>query len=99
MRNYILKDKTPILEPDIIKWGEWYSSAANKHVNRTDLPNDVYVSTVFLGIDHGFLGQGEPILFETMIFGGEHDQYQDRYTTWDEAEKGHEKAINIIFQS
>lgn len=27
-----------------------------------------YISTVFLGIDHNFLGKGGPILFETMVF-------------------------------
>ena len=46
------------------------------------------VSTVFLGLDHAFDG-GTPLLFETMIFGGEHDEYQERYATWDEAEAGH----------
>jgi len=32
-----------------------------------------------------------------MIQGGEHDMYQERYSTWEEAEKGHEKAIRIVF--
>jgi hypothetical protein len=31
----------------------------------------VEVSTVFLGVDHNFFGVGGPILFETMIFGGD----------------------------
>lgn len=35
--------------------------------------------------------------FETMIFGGEHDQYQERYSTWDEAEAGHKRAIELVF--
>jgi hypothetical protein len=54
----------------------------------------VYVSTVFLGLDHSF-GEGPPQLFETMIFGGEHDEYQERYSTWDEAEAGHKKACKL----
>jgi len=34
-------------------------------------------------------------LFETMIFGGEHDQYQVRYSTWDDALNGHQFAVNL----
>lgn len=94
MKNYILNGKIPVIEPSIIKWGEWYSSEANKHVDVTEF-DGVRISAVFLGLDHCYDG-GEPILFETMIFGGEHDQYQDRYSTWDEAVKGHKEAINLV---
>lgn len=52
------------------------------------------VSTVFLGIDHNF-GDGAPLLFETMIFGGKHNEYQRRYATWTEAEAGHKHAVSI----
>lgn len=39
----------------------------------------VLVSTVFLEIDHSFLGP--PLLFETMVFRGRCDGYQRRYHT------------------
>ena len=41
------------------------------------------VSTVFMGIDmgFGFLDGSPPILFETMIFGGDLDGTVDRYAT------------------
>lgn len=48
------------------------------------------ISTVFLGTMH--IGG----LFETMIFGGEHDQYQDRYYTKEAALEGHKKAIEKV---
>ena len=35
-------------------------------------------------------------IFETMIFGGEHDQWQDRYATWDQAVEGHKAAVNMV---
>ena len=61
---------------------------------------DVTVSTVFLGIDHSMVRpmdqEHEPILFETMIFGGEHHNYQQRYVTWDEAKAGHLEAVKLI---
>jgi hypothetical protein len=61
-----------------------------------DIINGHYVSTVFLGTDHDFFGQGVPLVFETMVF--EDDKigcqiYMDRYSTWDEALAGHNKAI------
>lgn len=67
---------------------------ADRKVRWTDLPNGVSVSTVFLGMDHSF-GGGPPLLFETMIFGGNHDRYHERYSTWAEAEAGHEKALRL----
>jgi len=57
--------------------------------------SDILISTVFLGIDHAF-GRGEPILFETMIFGGPDDGAQWRYKTWGEAEEGHKIICKMI---
>lgn len=90
--NYILDDKTPIECPDIIEWGKWFEKA-ERHVAKTEA-GDVKVSTVFLGLDHSF-GEGPPLLFETMIFGGDHDEEMWRYSTWDEAEQGHESACKV----
>ncbi len=36
---------------------------------------------------------GPPVLFETMIFGGPEHGYQERYTSWTEAEEGHKRAV------
>lgn len=66
------------------------------HVKLTEFKNRDRVSTVFLSLDHNW-GDGPPILFETMIFGGEHDGYQERYRTWEEAEEGHEIALAKYF--
>ena len=89
--KYILEGKTPRLVDNIIEWGEWLEHA-NCQVAETNLPDGVRVSTVFLGLDHNF-GEGAPILFETMIFGGKHDGYQESYSTWEEAEVGHKIAL------
>lgn len=57
-----------------------------------------YVSTVFLGIDHNFTGTAPgPVLFETMIFGGEFDGGQFRYCTYEEALQGHAEAVKTVF--
>lgn len=55
----------------------------------------IEVSTVFLGMDHGW-GDGPPILFETMVFGGPWDSDCERYCTWVEAEAGHAATVAKI---
>lgn len=93
--KYILNEDGSVrLEPDLMVWAEWFETA-KRHVALDELPGGVKVSTVFLGLDHSFGFSGAPILFETMIFGGEHDQYQDRYATREEAIAGHAKALAL----
>ncbi|CDT54045.1 conserved hypothetical protein [Vibrio coralliirubri] len=55
---------------------------------------DVVVSTVFLGLDHRHFGEGHPILFETMIFGGKDNDAQWRYCDWDTAAGHHAHLID-----
>jgi hypothetical protein len=90
--KYILAGKTPIKCGDILAWGKW-RDANNNQVART-VKGEVVVSTVFLGVDYAW--EGTPLLFETMIFGGEHDQDQWRHSTWEEAEEGHEAACLAV---
>lgn len=94
--KYILDGKTPI-PADLMQWGEWFETA-DRHVAKDQI-GDVGISTVFLGIDHRFADDGPPLIFETMIFGGEHDQYQTRASTWDEAERQHAEAVALVRSS
>ena len=64
-------------------------------VGSDQLPGDVFVSTVWLGINHNH-GSGPPLLYETMIFGGAHDQWQDRYSTRELARLGHERVVAAL---
>lgn len=53
------------------------------------------VSTVFLGLDHGWMhDSARPIVFESMIFGGPLDQVQERYSTRGEALAGHAVLVD-----
>lgn len=79
---------------DIMEWARLieqreYAEVAVDHVG------DVVVSTVWLGIDHNWLGHGPPIIFETMIFGGAFDRWQWRYCTDDQALVGHANAVRL----
>ena len=95
--KYILKDHKPILEPDLMKWGAWFETA-DRIVAKTEIVNEkdeIRISTVFLGLDHSF-GEGKPLLFETMVFGGKLDGEMDRYGTWEEAEQGHKNMVEKV---
>jgi hypothetical protein len=75
----------------------WRFQSGEERRVAVDEIGDVRVSTVFLGLDHGY--GGPPIIFETMIFGGPHDKYQERYSTWQEAEEGHRRAVVLVKQA
>ena len=89
-RHFILKNRE-LVPCDLMTWAMWYDSP-ERIVARDELAGDVSISTVFLGLDHQW-GDGPPLLFETMIFGGPHDGYQERCSTWDEAEAQHKVAV------
>jgi len=93
MAHYILDGKTPV-EVDLITWGRQFEEA-DRTVKKTEIDEDVTVSTVFLGLDRQF-GNGPPLIFETMVFGGEFDEQQRRYSTWDEAIEGHNQVVRKI---
>ena len=94
MYRFILKDKKPIPEPDPLKWANWFEDF-DQCIVKKDKVRNVNVSTVFLGLNHS-LNEKKPILFETMIFGGKHNCYQERYATWEQAEAGHERALIMV---
>jgi len=96
MRHYILQDKK-IVPVDLMTWAKWFETA-DRTVG-SSIINGAKISTVFLGIDHSFDG-GPPILWETMIFGGDHNQYQDRCSgNWEQAEAMHMKAVGMVIAS
>lgn len=84
------ENRTPVLVDDLMEWARRYEFDDRRVASSTI--GDVRVSTVFLGLDHQF-GEGPPLLFESMVFGGKFDGYQARYSTWAEAEAGHRIAF------
>jgi hypothetical protein len=88
----------------LMEWAEWFETA-ERHVALTPL-DEYTVSTVFLGLDHRWSGDGPPIVFETMIYGPKQEisllgrkrevpeflDYQERYCTYEQALEGHEAA-------
>ena len=95
MRYYILRaDGTPVPCDSLIAWALWLeSSGQERRVAHDQVADGIEVSTVFLGLDHNLLDSGPPILYETMVFGGPHDQLMKRYHTRAEAAAGHRRIV------
>jgi hypothetical protein len=94
MREYILEGKTPVQReyiPGTFK-------QRTKRVAYTDIDENIYVSTVFLTYDHNWEDVGPPLLFETMVFGarGIFERWLLRYSTWYQAEEGHDYTVRLI---
>jgi len=95
---YILKYRKPIPCSDRKKIGLIFKKG-RKRVRGTYI-GKYWVSTVFLGLDHGN-DPNEPLLFETMVFNDDSEEYFQeiecyRTTTWRKALKQHWLAVEEI---
>lgn len=84
---YTLRDRA-VVPCDVKEWERMFASD-ERIVARSTL-GEGSVSTVFLGLDHGF-GCGPQVFFETAIFAEGFAIY-GRCATWDEAETMHSNA-------
>ncbi len=94
MKNHlaILEGHTVIPIENCKIWAQKFEPSKRRVA--VDQVGEAEVSTVFLGLNHGT--DDSPLWFETMIFGGQHDQFQDRWKTWDQAEKGHQNIVALL---
>jgi len=100
-RHYLLDENKNPYEVSLEEGLKVYEDMSMKIVQQDRLDNGVFVSTVFLGLDHSWSDSlnHEPVLFETMIFEGPYDQYQVRYTTYNNALNGHKQALELVKKS
>jgi hypothetical protein len=95
--TYILNsDREPVQHPPNEAWFKWFGDLTNRRVAWTKINEDVYVSTVFIGIDRSYGSAPQPWLFETHVFGGEHDGEERFASTWKEAEKNHAEMVALV---
>jgi hypothetical protein len=93
---YVLYGKIAVRTTDLTEWAKKFEE--NRQVAKDHI-GDACVSTVFLGMDHQYYDDepdAPPMLFETIIFGGEHDESLWRYSTWEQAEQGHKKVCDKL---
>lgn len=91
---YILDENNKPVLSTVTDYFTWIEENPTKKVVKQDTVRKVFISTVFLGLDHAW-NSDIPVLWETMIFGGAFDQYQERYTSVEDALKGHEYAVSL----
>jgi len=99
-RQYVLDEHgEPRLEPDLYTWAGWFERDERRVVREQrwtrDNGDEVMVSTVFLGLDHGWMG-GPPVLWETMGFVNGESLEQDRYTSRTDAIAGHQRMVRAM---
>lgn len=94
-RWYILDNNNKPVAKPFLEASQWLKDNDNRRIVKRDEIGGILVSTVFLGLDHAW-DSDIPVLWETMIFGGEHDQYQERYTSYEDALEGHKKVLTLI---
>jgi hypothetical protein len=95
MRFYRLEDHAPVLEPDLVKWAQWYATA-DVRIAQTFLHPDTELWTMFLGVDHDWRGNGPPLLFETLMFWSWGPEIFWRYATWEDAVRCHHEQCERL---
>lgn len=88
---YILKDHQVVECTGAEEWAAWFENA-DRRVEYTKISSTVNISTVFLGTDHQ-MGDGPPLIFESMVFRDGDGQDMGRYSTWDQAVAGHRRFV------
>lgn len=93
---YYILDGRDVVKVDLMTWAKWFENFQERMIAQ-DTIGPFFVSTMFLGIDHRFCGNGPPIVFETMVFDirDKHQEYgQARYCTIEQAEAGHQRYLD-----
>lgn len=89
--DYYDRDGSPLTRDE---WARKFTYEY-KRVELTELGDGVVVSTVWLGMNHNW-GEGAPLIFETLVMGGEFDEWMDRYATEEDARRGHAEVVAAI---
>ena len=100
---WILDGRTPVPCTDIREHILWSATPDHHRIVKQTDTGSYFISTVFVGLNYAFVPEQEPLVFETAIFDSNpdfpnHDRelYRRRHSTWDQAEQGHEEAIEWL---
>jgi hypothetical protein len=99
VKHYILDHNgEPVPCDDVLEWAKWFGQNTARRIVAQDHAGVVGVSTVFLGLDHSWT-DGPPLLYETMVFGGPLTGEQQRYSTREQALRGHQEMFERVTNS
>lgn len=95
MKTYLLDDKHQPIPCDPITC--FLELEGGKRIVCQEKIGRYWLSTVFLGVEHGVDSDGNPLLFETMMtLDDEFLDKQWRYATWDEALASHHRIAEQL---
>jgi hypothetical protein len=95
IKTYILVNNKPKMVSSFEEYINWEKENGIIVMQKEVLPG-VKVSTVFLSFNHG--SDDNPLLFETMVFGGIYDEYQKRYSTYEQAIDGFYQVCKMVLE-
>lgn len=81
------------------QWGVLRTRRDYMRVAMTSV-NDMWISTVWIGLAMLSWGDGPPLIFETLIFdeAGDPTRAMWRYATEEQALEGHQRAVDLAFE-
>ncbi len=98
--KYWVLDKggEPKQAKNLHEWGRFLNTDLSRVVKQ-EMVGRVRVSTIFLSLDHNW-GDGPPILWETMVFGGKFHEFQKRCSGGrEQAEAMHAETVAMVRSS
>lgn len=95
---YILNEENiPVPTENALTWSKW-CGGKDRDVKREWVGQNM-VFTQFTGLNHRIIGEGEPLVFETDVWGVNDERFNvRRCSTWEEASKQHDEVVNELKQ-
>ena len=81
---------------------EWQEKVADIEYQRVGVfetlanGEKISVATIWMGMNQSFVPTEEPVIFQTMVFGGRNNGLCRRYSTELEALVGHNEIVDIV---
>jgi len=95
-KNYFDRDGNSITQE------EWQEKVADIEYQRVGVfetlanGEKISVATIWVGMNQSFVPNQDPIIFETVVFGGRNNGLCRRYSTELEALVGHNEIVDIV---
>ena len=97
--DYYILENGEIRAVDGAEYRAWRlgeSPAMSKRRIAQDFVNGVEISTVFAGSNPIYVTGEGPVLFETLVFGGELDMHGEKSVTLEQARSTHDKYVAMV---
>lgn len=95
--HYILDQDGCAIPVDALTWAKWFKKNDSKRRLEHTKLGLVSISTVFLGLKHGFDHDGSPLLWETLVSTDcDRDQEMHRYVSAGDARQKHWELVDQL---